>query len=97
MKKDNEKLNCWECKKCGHETQGENPKKPGACTVPGLQEHNGKNHGKNAGRCCWQIMKNLGSIRGMEHIRLKFLEECLECEFFKKVQAEEGRNFEFFV
>jgi hypothetical protein len=41
-------------------------------------------------------MKTLGSITGMEFIREKFLEKCLVCEFFKKVQKEEGSGFQFF-
>jgi len=85
----NKKENCWEFNKC-------TPADKEACTVPGLQESDGKNHGTNAGRCCWQEMKQLGAIPGLEFIREKFLEKCLTCEFFLKVQEEEGRNFNFF-
>lgn len=69
----------------------------GKCTVPDLQEYDGKNHGINAGRCCWQEMKKVGTITGMEVIREKFLEKCLVCEFFKKVKEEEDSGFKFFI
>jgi hypothetical protein len=41
-------------------------------------------------------MRDLGNIKGMEFLRKKFLEECMQCEFFKKVQEEEGGAFKFF-
>jgi len=86
---DHKKENCWEFNKCACADKE-------ACTVPLLQEYDGKNNGINAGRCCWLEMKTLGSITGMEFIREKFLEKCLVCEFFKKVQKEEGSGFQFF-
>ena len=91
------KKNCWEFNNCAHETTGANPISDGACSVPFLQKYDGKNHGVNAGRSCWQVMNDLSTIPGMGFLREKLLKKCLFCEFFRRVQEEEGRSFQFFI
>jgi hypothetical protein len=93
---DNKKENCWEFFDRGCEVEGVSSKNPGTCSVPFLQEYDGKNNGKNAGRCCWQVMKDLGNVKGMGFLKKKFFGECMQCKFFKKVREEEGGAFKFF-
>ena len=60
----NNKQNCWEFNNCAHGPTGAIPLTDGVCSVPFLQKYDGKNHGVNAGRSCWQVMNNLGAITG---------------------------------
>jgi len=84
MNEDSKKRNCWEFKKCGHETNSENTEMVDLCSVPCLQEYDGKNHGSNAGRCCWQVMKGIASVSRLESIRVKFLYRCMTVNFLKR-------------
>lgn len=83
------RLNCWECLKCGREPGGEKANKLGICPAADDVSFDGINSGKNGGRICWAVAGTFcdGNIQGT------FAEKrdsCLSCDFFKQVQAEEG-------
>ncbi|MBF0499750.1 MAG: hypothetical protein HQM09_06440 [Candidatus Riflebacteria bacterium] len=84
--------NCWEVKKCGRHIGGEKSQELGVCpaAVPG--KFNEINKGQCGGRFCWAIVGTMcgGIIQGTYAEKLK---NCLYCEFFVEVSAEEGRNF----
>jgi serine/threonine protein kinase len=83
------KLNCWEYKECGREPGGIKADELGVCPAASDHSFDGINTGKCAGRFCWAVAGTFcgGSIQGT------FAEKrdsCLSCDFFKRVQAEEG-------
>jgi hypothetical protein len=86
------KENCCEVKKCGRQEGGPKVKELGVCLASADTSNNGKNSGKNAGRYCWKIGGTLcgGKVQGTFASKM---ENCLQCEFFKKVREEEGDNF----
>jgi hypothetical protein len=84
-----QKLNCWEYMKCGRELNGSKVKKLGVCPVAIHPYADGINEGINGGRICWAIVGSYslcnlkGPCSGPRHF-------CFECDFHKKVLAEEG-------
>ncbi|MDD5730653.1 MAG: hypothetical protein PHN57_05950 [Candidatus Omnitrophica bacterium] len=86
------KLNCWEVKKCGREPGGAKAAELGICPASIEVKCNGLNSGKNAGRCCWAVTGTLcgGKIQGAFAAKVG---NCMNCEFFKLVVTEEGRNY----
>ncbi|MFH1423147.1 MAG: two-CW domain-containing protein [Planctomycetota bacterium] len=87
------KMNCWEYKKCGREPGGDKVDEFGICPATTDNACTGKNDGKNAGRYCWKIAGTLcgGKIQGSFALKLM---NCIMCDFFKRVKAEEGTNFQ---
>lgn len=88
-----ERNNCWEVKKCGRQTGGENTEALGVCPAALPNEHcDGVNNGRHGGRFCWTIAGTQceGQVQGIYAV--KFM-SCLDCEFFKQVNEEEGRSF----
>ena len=88
----NEKLNCWEFFKCGREPLGSKADELGVCDTAIDKSFDGINHGKCAGRFCWAVAGTYckGKVQGTFAEKLK---NCVNCEFFKKVQNEEsGRD-----
>ncbi|RME20625.1 MAG: hypothetical protein D6800_12965 [Candidatus Zixiibacteriota bacterium] len=85
-------LNCWEIKKCGREPGGIKTVELGVCPAAIDVVSNGVNNGKNGGRICWKVTGTLcgGKVQGT--YAQKAL-SCLNCEFFKQVQKEEGTGF----
>ena len=84
-----EKLNCWEYKKCGREPGGMQAAELGICQASTDASFNGINSGKCGGRFCWAVAGTFchGKVQGT------FAEDrdsCLSCDFFNRVQAEEG-------
>jgi hypothetical protein len=77
------KQNCWEFKKCEHKT---------SCPAFTEKRANGIHGGMNGGRACWAIAGTYcgGEIQGEYAQKLA---DCIECDFYKKVQREEGINF----
>jgi CheY-like chemotaxis protein len=85
------KLNCWEVMRCGRE--------PGGAVSPGFEicpaatdaALNGLHGGKNAGRACWAVAGTLclGKTLGTY---VKEKQDCRQCDFFKKVRAEEEQS-----
>ena len=87
-------LNCWEFKKCGQCQDSASLDGDTNCPVPGSVDQNGTNRGKNAGRYCWRVAGTFcgGEVQGTY---AKKLQTCIECDFFNKVQEEEGPGFMF--
>lgn len=83
------KLNCWEYKECGREPGGEKAGEFGVCPAASDTSFDGINTGRCAGRFCWAVAGTFcgGNVQGT------FAEKrdsCLSCNFFNRVQAEEG-------
>ena len=80
-------MNCWEFKKCGRETRGENAQKLDICRASIEDKLNGINHGNNAGRYCWKVKISEENQNAAE--TLSAIMTCIECDFFIKVKEEE--------
>lgn len=83
------KLNCWEYMQCERGPGGKKVAEEGICPVAIEDTYDGINAGKNAGRVCWAVA---GTCCGGE-VQGTFAEKrasCTGCEFYKKVQKEEG-------
>jgi hypothetical protein len=85
------KLNCWEFKKCGREPGGAKVSELGVCPASTETRVNGVNGGRNGGRACWAITGTLcgGKFQGTFASKVG---NCLKCEFYQLVGAEEGAN-----
>jgi len=88
------KNNCWEVKKCGREPGGAKSGELGACPAATEKKVNGLHGGINGGRVCWAICGTLckGEVQG-EYA--KKIQKCTNCEFYKQVYKEEGKEFLF--
>ena len=86
------KQNCWGFKKCGREYGGTKSQELGVCPASVEEKADGVNCGKNGGRVCWALTGTMcgGTIQGEF---AKKQTSCMSCDFFKKVQKEEGVNF----
>ena len=84
--------NCWEVMKCGRQSGGENVEKLGVCISTLPSEYDGVNSGERSGRFCWTVAGTFcnGELQGTFAEKLK---NCINCEFFKQVNEDEGRNF----
>lgn len=89
------KVNCWEFKKCKREPGGLNTDELGVCPAAVESEKDGANNGKNAGRLCWAVTGTLckGEIQGTF---AKKVVDCVNCDFYKLVSKEEGKEFEIY-
>jgi hypothetical protein len=87
------KQNCWEFKKCGRQPGGAKVLELGVCTSALETRIDGTNGGKNGGRACWVLGGTLcgGKVQGTFATKLQ---NCLACEFYKLVAAEEGVHHE---
>jgi hypothetical protein len=85
------KQNCWEFKKCGREQGGTKASELGVCPAFTEARVNGVNGGKNGGRACWAVTGTLcgGKLQGTFAAKVG---NCLKCEFYQLVGAEEGEN-----
>lgn len=83
--------NCWEYKKCGREPNGLKAIELGICPASIESRTNNINHGLNGGRACWALTGTLcgGKVQGSFASKLA---NCLECDFYKLVNKEEGSN-----
>lgn len=84
-----QKINCWEFNKCGREPRGKKTDELGICIAAADFSFDDINSGICGGRICWAVAGTLcgGKIQGT------FAEKrdsCLSCDFYKKVQEEEG-------
>lgn len=83
------KTNCWEYMECGREPGGRHAANKGICPAAMDRSHEGTNEGTCGGRFCWAVAGTLchnqvqGSYAGKQ-------ENCLECEFYLQVRAEQG-------
>jgi hypothetical protein len=78
--------NCWEFKRCGRGPAGKND-----CPAAKDSTLNGVHKGVNAGRACWVSAGTSGdaAMTGTFAIQLR---DCFRCDFYRLVQAEEGRS-----
>jgi hypothetical protein len=78
------KQNCWEFKRCGRGPDGKKD-------CPAAQEIalNGIHGGVNAGRACWASAGTVGTTAASGTFAIA-LRDCLRCDFFRLVKAEEG-------
>ena len=83
-----ERKNCWEFFQCGREPGGIRIMQLGVCPAAVQDESDGINHGRVAGRFCWNVEGTL--CLGTVHEKFK---KCLECPFFAEVERQEGRLF----
>lgn len=86
-------LNCWEYQGCERGPDGARVGELGACPSAEERSLNGSNHGTNGGRACWVVSGTLceGEVSGdFEDKR----NECRKCAFFRRVQVEEGLEFD---
>lgn len=90
------KKNCWEFKKCGREPGGVKAELLGVCPAATDDRLEGVHGGAHAGRACWIVAGTYcgGEVQGT--YAQKF-ENCMSCEFFKAVKAEEGGDFEMAI
>jgi len=86
-------MNCWEFKKCGREPGGVKVAEFGVCSAAIEKRVSGINRGVNGGRSCWAITGTLcgGKVQGTFASKLA---NCMQCEFYQLVGAEEGANHE---
>ena len=86
------KKNCWEFKKCGRQTGGENADELGICPAASEEAAEGINSGSRGGRSCWVLAGTLcgGIVQGTFASKLA---NCIQCEFYKLVRDEEGDDF----
>ena len=94
--KSEEKVNCWEFKKCGRGPTGSRVDRREICPTALEQRLGGVHGGINAGRACWVVAGTFcgGEVQG---VFAKKYENCKDCEFYKKVLAEEGMKFVFTI
>ena len=87
-----EKMNCWEFKKCGRQPGGEKVKELGVCPVVVAVAADGIHEGRKGGRACWVVSGTFcgGKVQGTFAEKIG---NCLNCEFYKTVKAEEGKHF----
>jgi len=88
----NEKLNCWEIKKCGREPEGVKVTELGVCPASIERKLHGVHGGENAGRACWVVAGSMcgGKIQGS--YAEKYM-NCNICDFYMKVKSEESTDF----
>jgi len=78
--------------KCGRGPGGENVKKIGICSAAIDSEYNGFNKGTYGGRFCWAIAGTFCNGKPQGTFAEKFM-DCINCEVFKQVNEDEGRDF----
>lgn len=81
--------NCWEFKSCGRAPGGAKVGEFGVCPAAVDASGQGLNGGRNGGRICWAMTGTFcgGQVQGTYAQKQT---TCMNCEFFKKVKAEEG-------
>jgi len=84
--------NCWEVKRCGREPGGTCAERFGICPAALPSDFDGINNGDGAGRFCWAIAGTFCQGKQQGTFAKKLM-SCLQCEFLKQVNEDEGRNF----
>jgi hypothetical protein len=85
--------NCWEFWQCGRHPGDQKISGLGVCPAATAVEFNKINGGKNGGRFCWFVA---GTLCGRGEVEGTFawkLGDCLECDFYRSVERQEGANF----
>jgi hypothetical protein len=85
------KINCWEFKDCGREPNGLKAGDLGVCPASTEERLDGIHGGRNAGRSCWVVAGSFcnGKIQGTYAAKI---ENCRDCDFFLKVDEDEGMD-----
>ena len=86
------KFNCWEFKKCGRHPDDGKVEKSEICPATQSNDYNGINNGKLGGCFCWAVTGTFCENKTQGAFAEKFL-NCIYCDFFKKVNEEEGHSF----
>lgn len=88
-------VNCWDFKKCGRQPGGNRALELGVCHASTFAKANGLNGGRNGGRICWALTGTLcgGEVQGTFAEKLG---NCSGCEFYRLVQAEQGKDTQSF-
>jgi CRP-like cAMP-binding protein len=92
-----ERQNCWEYMKCGRQPEGDKVAELGICAAATDTSYDGIHSGKCGGRICWAVAGTFCGGRAQG----SFVDKrgtCLNCDFYKMVQEEEGmanRHFKF--
>ncbi len=83
--------NCWEFKKCGRQVGGAKVAELGVCPAAVELRVDGVNRGNNGGRSCWALAGTFcgGKVQGTFADKMN---NCMNCEFYRKVATEEGVN-----
>ena len=86
------KLNCWELKKCGRESEGSQIDELGVCPASTESRLHDIHEGQNAGRACWVVAGSLcgGEVQGSYADKY---DNCTMCDFYMKVKSEESADF----
>lgn len=88
-----EHQNCWEYEKCGRGPNGPNVNKQGLCPAARETRLHGVHGGINAGRACWVVAGTFCGGEAQGIFAQKYM-TCQDCDFYKKVQRENFRNFQ---
>ncbi len=88
-----ERKNCWEFLKCAREPNGEKADELGICPASLPNEFDGFNNGKHSGRFCWVVAGTYCNEEVSGTYDNKLL-DCINCDFLKYVNNEEGREFQ---
>jgi hypothetical protein len=86
-----QKLNCWEVKRCGRERGGKRAHL-GVCSAAEERRLDGVHGGTAAGRACWVIGGTLCEGRVQGDFAEKF-DACERCDFYNMVKREESPTF----
>ena len=86
-----QKLNCWEFKKCRRELGGDNALELGICPATTNLLLDNVHDGMSAGRACWVVAGTLcgGAVHGTFAQKYR---TCGQCDFYEYVKSEEGEN-----
>jgi len=87
------KLNCWEYMKCGRGPKGAKTRQLGVCPAASDKRLDRIHGGINSGRACWVVAGTFcgGTVQG-SFARKQVA--CKRCDFYNKVQSEEGESLE---
>jgi len=85
------KENCWEFKNCGLESGGAEASEMGVCAAYKESRLNGVHGGTNGGRSCWVVAGTSCNNMSQGGYSEK-IPGCRECEFFMRVNLQEGEN-----
>ncbi len=91
-----DKINCWEFKQCGREPGGAKVSELGICAASVEAKTDGVNGGKNGGRICWAVTGTLCGGRVQGTFARKIANCLLDCQFFKAVMKEEGKQLDLY-
>jgi CheY-like chemotaxis protein len=85
------KVNCWEFLNCGRNPGGEKSAEWGVCPASAESRLDGVHGGTKAGRACWALPGTMCKGTVQKTLTQKY-RICTECDFFRTVQEEEGKD-----